>query len=207
MHTERWALTRSHKEVGWRCYKTSAIDREALSKLLLALARRLGTVVSGRGNKSVEPIVPRDTHSAEVRSLSAVYGLGELPMHIDMAHHVRPARYLLIGCVCPGQSVAQTRLLETGELAFTSSELSLLSSAPIFVRSGKRSFYSTILDQSRPFWRYDPGCMEPIDSRGEKALAVMNRVVSRAHPTTHTWSAGEVLLEAGLLLSDLRLAK
>jgi Taurine catabolism dioxygenase TauD, TfdA family len=194
MQIGRWTLTRSRKETGWRCYHTSAESSEALAEVLLAIAKRLGNAIPGRRGEQVELIVPLEASAAEERSLSAAYGLGELPMHIDTAHHLLPARFVLIGCADPGHSNAGTRLLETKKLAFSESELALISSAPVLVRTGKRSFYSTILDRTRPFLRYDPGCLEPLDSRGKDALSIVHQAIEKANVCTHDWSRGEVLI-------------
>lgn len=115
-------------------------------------------------------------------------------MHIDTAHHLWPARYLLLGCANPGQSGAQTRLAPIRALRFSPGELALLTSAAVLVRSGRRSFYSTILDKGRPFFRYDPGCMEPLDVRGEEALQIVSDAIKRIEVINHDWRRGEILL-------------
>lgn len=194
MHFAGLEIIRIHRQAGWRCYNASAQDYEAFSALLLAFARRFGIVVPGRNGALIEPIVPRRTETAEVRSLSAAYGLNELPMHIDTAHYLRPARYLLLGCANAGQLGAQTRLTPISSLKFSPRELSLLASAPVLVRTGRRSFYSTILDKGRPFLRYDPGCMEPLDARGEEALQIVRDAIVRTDVIKHEWRRGEILL-------------
>ena len=115
-------------------------------------------------------------------------------MHIDTAHYLRPARYLLLGCANPGQSGTHTRLAPISALRFSTGELSLLTSAAVLVRTGRRSFYSTILDKGRPFLRYDPGCMEPLDARGEKALQIVGDAIGRITVIKHEWRRGEILL-------------
>ena len=194
MHIAGQEIIRINRQAGWRCYNTSAQNHEAFSALLLAFARRIGIVVPGRNGALIEPIVPRPTEAAEERSLSAAYGLSELPMHIDTAHYLRPARYLLLGCANAGQSGAQTRLAPISALKFSPRELSLLASAAVLVRTGRRSFYSTILDKGRPFLRYDPGCMEPLDARGEEALQIVSDAIGRTDVIKHEWRRGEILL-------------
>lgn len=194
MHIAGHEIIRTHRCVGWRCYISLAENDEVLAELLLAFARRIGTVVAGRNGAIIEPIVPRLTDAAEERSLSAAFGLSELPMHIDTAHYLRPARYLLLGCADPGQSGAQTRLAPISALKFSPGELSLLASAAVLVRTGRRSFYSTILDKGRSFFRYDPGCMEPLDARGEEALQIVSDAIERIEVIKHEWRQGEILL-------------
>lgn len=194
MRLGSWAVDRRRKGIGWRCYTTSAATETEIADLLLGFARRIGTPMPGRSGKLIEPIVPRNEETAESRSLSAKHGLGELPFHMDSGHRLRPARLLLIGCVSPGHSHARTRIVDTRELVFTASERELLASAPLLVRTGRRSFYSTILDRKRPFLRYDPGCMEPVDPRGEEAMVVMRDTLARARVCLHDWFPGEVLM-------------
>lgn len=194
MHIAGQEVNRIHRRDGWRCYASSAKSHEALSDILLALAKRIGTVAVGRNGAVIEPIIPRPIEAAEERSLSAVYGLSELPMHMDTAHYLRPARYLLLGCVNPGHSGTQTRIAPISALKFSPSELSLLGSTAVLVRTGRRSFYSTILDNNRPFLRYDPGCMEPIDARGEQAMHIVSDSISRIEVIRHEWRRGEILL-------------
>ena len=57
-------------------------------------------------------------------------------------------------------------LLDWRTLGFSSEELDLLEGTPVLVRSGRRSFYSTILAPGGAFLRYDPGCLEAVDQRG-----------------------------------------
>lgn len=182
------------KGIGWRCYVTPAAAETEIADRLMTFARRVGTPLPGRNGRLIEPITPQDEQSAEARSLSAIHGLGEMPLHMDSAHRLKPARLLLIGCVAPGGSRAQTRLVDTRQLIFTAKEMELLSSAPLLVRTGRRSFYSTVLDRSRPFLRYDPGCMESIDGRGEEALTVMRRALAQTSTHLHDWVQGEILM-------------
>ncbi len=194
MHIAGQEVSRIHRQLGWRCYCTSAKNQEAFTETLLALAYRMGPVIPGRNGALIESIVPRSIEAAEERSLSAIYGLSELPLHIDTAHYLRPARYLLLGCANPGRSTTQTRLAPTSALEFSPSELSLLSSTALLVRTGRRSFYSTILDHNRPFFRYDPGCMEPLDARGEQAMQIVSDAINRIEVIRHEWRRGEILL-------------
>jgi len=190
----RFLADQISEEVGFRSFGIQASTEAEIGSHLLSLARRLGRPLSGRGGKLVEPIVPRDKKNAEPSSLSAVHGLGELPMHIDTGHYLQPARFLLLGCVRPGTSGTKTRLIDTRKLEFYPDQLALLHSAPFLVRSGRRSFYSTILDRARPYFRYDPGCMEPVERLGEKAMATMRGAIARSPVEFHQWRVGEILM-------------
>ncbi|WP_244448498.1 TauD/TfdA family dioxygenase [Bosea sp. LC85] len=79
-------------------------------------------------------------------------------------------------------------------LGFTPDELAVLEGAPILVRTGRRSFYSTLLSRGEGFLRYDPGCIETIDRRGEVAVQIVAEHLERATPYEHSWARGEILL-------------
>lgn len=194
MIEDRSLVDRISGGVGFCSFDTRASTEGEVGSHLLSFARRLGMPLAGRGGRLVEPIVPRDKKHAEPSSLSALHGLGELPMHIDTGHYLQPARFLLLGCVDPGKSITKTRLIDTREFEFSPDQLALLRSAPFLVRSGRRSFYSTILDRARPYFRYDPGCMEPVERLSEKAMATMHGAIAGSHVEFHQWRVGEILM-------------
>ncbi|KCZ97681.1 conjugal transfer protein TrbG/VirB9/CagX [Hyphomonas polymorpha PS728] len=140
---------------------------------------RLGRRVRGRAGALEEVVEPRHIDEAHPRSLSARYGLGALPFHVELSHRTRPCRYILLGCIDPGSPPAPTMLLEWRTLGFSREELNLLEEAPVLVRAGRRSFYSTILAMGGAFLRYDPGCLEAVDERGQRALRLVeDRIAS-----------------------------
>ncbi|MGE4324534.1 MAG: TauD/TfdA family dioxygenase [Pseudodonghicola sp.] len=70
----------------------------------------------------------------------------------------------------------------------------LLEGTPVLVRSGRRSFYSTILAPGGAFLRYDPGCLEAVDQRGRMALALIEDRIAAASPQAHHWRQGDILI-------------
>jgi hypothetical protein len=85
-------------------------------------------------------------------------------------------------------------LLDWRTLGFSPDELHLLESAPILVRTGRRSFYSTILSSDHAFLRYDPGCLEAVDLRGQAALSLVAHRLRGASPKTHHWRRADILI-------------
>ena len=85
-------------------------------------------------------------------------------------------------------------LLDWRTLGFSPDELHLLEGAPVLVRTGRRSFYSTILSPDRAFLRYDPGCLEAVDSRGQAALALVEHRLAGGSPQTYHWRRGDILI-------------
>lgn len=181
-------------ERGWVRRTAASAGAEAMLDKMRALGDLLGTRAVGRARALEEVVRPQTSGEAHPRSLSAQYGLDSLPFHVELSHRPLPCRYLLLGCIDPGSPSAVTRLLEWRTLGFSREELHLLESAPVLVRSGRRSFYSTILPSDRTFLRYDPGCLEGVDERGLSALEVLQRRVALGSPDTLEWRRGDILI-------------
>jgi hypothetical protein len=117
-----------------------------------------------------------------------------LPFHTELSHRIKPCRFLLLGCIDPGSSAATTMLLDWRTLLLSQDELDLLESAPVLVRSGRRSFYSTILAPGGAFLRYDPDCLEGPDERGRTALKLVADRISDAPSEAHHWRRGDIVI-------------
>lgn len=181
-------------ERGWSLHCSEGADADATLSNLVKFGDRLGTRVAGRAGALEEVIEPHDADDAHPRSLSARYGLDALPFHAELSHRTRPCRYLLLGCIDPGSPAAATTLLDWRTLGFSSEELDLLEGTPVLVRSGRRSFYSTILAPGGAFLRYDPGCPEAVDQRGRMALALIGDRIATASLQAHHWRQGDILI-------------
>ncbi|GHE72055.1 hypothetical protein GCM10019059_34620 [Camelimonas fluminis] len=181
-------------EHGWSLHNSEASHPDALVHELITLGDRLGTRVAGRAGLLEEIVQPLATEDAHPRSLSARYGLDALPFHIELSHRTRPCRYVLLACIDPGSPAAATMLLDWQTLGFSPEELDLLEGTPVLVRSGRRSFYSTILAPGGAFLRYDPGCLEAVDQRGRRVLAVIEDRIACASFVSHHWRQGDILI-------------
>jgi hypothetical protein len=181
-------------ERGWSLYCGAGADADATLSGLGKLGDRLGTRVPGRAGLLEEVIEPKGADDAHPRSLSARYGLDAFPFHTELSHRTRPCRYLLLGCIDPGSLNAATMLLDWRTLGFSSQELDLLEGTAVLVRSGRRSFYATILAPGGIFLRYDPGCLEAVDQRGRMALALIKDRIAAGSPQIHHWQRGDILI-------------
>ncbi|MER8671234.1 TauD/TfdA family dioxygenase [Mesorhizobium sp. M1156] len=181
-------------ERGWSRHSSEGTDAGTIVRELGRLGDRLGSRVQGRAGALEEVVQPRAADDAHPRSLSRRYGLGALPFHTELSHRTRPCRYLLLGCIDPGSPAAATMLLDWRTLGFSREELDLLEDTPILVRSGRRSFYSTILSPGGAFLRYDPGCLEAFDERGRQALRVVVDRIAGAPAQAHHWRQGDILI-------------
>lgn len=146
---------------------------EYLEEAILDCGASLGRPIAARGDELVQELCPIATDEAFPRSLSALFGQGSFPFHVDTAHWTTPCHYIVLGCVEPGRDVRPTLLIDSRKLELTLEERLLLETTPIRIRCGRGSFYGTILSPDRRFIRYDPGCMEPMCSRGEEALKLL----------------------------------
>jgi hypothetical protein len=158
----------------------------------LALARQLGTPTPTRGRRLLDVLVPQVSSQASPRSLSAQTGTGPQSWHVDLAHRAEPARYIVVSCLREGQAQAPTELLDRKSFLSRREEGNALSE-PFLVRSGRCSFYGTILDGTKQFVRFDPGCMQGATKRAEE---LMRRLLDKAPQPTyaHQWAAGDILL-------------
>lgn len=176
---------------GWAHHSVSGAGiLDAIKRLGDALGSRVG----GRAGALEEIIEPQSANQAHPRSLSVHYGFAALPFHVELSHRPRPCRYLLLGCIDPGSPGAITKLIDWRSLEFTPDELHLLETTPILVRSGRGSFYSTILPPNRAFVRFDPGCLEAVDKRGRSVLDLVELRLSQAPPISHRWQRGDLLV-------------
>jgi hypothetical protein len=79
-------------------------------------------------------------------------------------------------------------------LSFSAAEFELLNDAVFLVRSGRSSFYSSILRRDRSFLRFDPACMEPADHRARTALTLFTQATEAAPVIDVEWTSGAILI-------------
>jgi hypothetical protein len=159
-----------------------------------AIARLLGHPVGGRAGRIIEALAPQKQASAKPRSLSVTHGLGAFPMHTDGAHRLQPPRFVVLVCASPGASPVPTTLTRCRDLRISASDRARLEAAPFLIRNGRRSFYSTICGRSRPFIRYDAGCMVPQDAQSGAAFHLVAKRARDAGPALVSWRTGDVLV-------------
>jgi hypothetical protein len=172
---------------GWVSLTVSLLCESDLREQLLALASGLGTPTATRfGGSLCDTLLPTQPNAAKSRSLSKIHAVGEFPLHMDTAHWLTPCRYVILGCVSPGSGSRPIPLNEH--------QVSLLHSTPLRVTSGRNSFFSTILSKTRPFLRFDPGCMTATTPDGAETIAVLLRHNWHNYIETVHWKSGTVLV-------------
>jgi hypothetical protein len=182
------------RQRGWATLRVEAHSEDDMVAALKSFGSMLGAPARGRA-KSVEEILrPLTRSDAHPRSLSAIYGTERLPFHTELGHRRQPCRYLLLGCIDPGEPASATLLVDWTGIGLDERDFALLESAPILVRTGRRSFYSTILPRGREFLRFDPGCMEAVDRRGADAMRLVEERLAEALVHSQDWRTGDMLL-------------
>jgi len=144
-------------------------------------------VAPRRSDATVSVLRPVDASAAHPNSLSAVYGLGQQPLHTDGAHLPDPPDYVVL--VSQRPSATPTQLWRAPRV------MRAVYSTPLrhgmfLVRNGRDSFYAPAFSRSR--YRYDPGCMSPCDARARQVEEHFTNQLARAIP--HEWSRGGQVL-------------
>lgn len=183
------------KSCGWVSFTLLFSAESDLRQQLLRLAAQLGTPMASRPSGEIcETLMPTKAGAAKLRSLSRIYSDGSFPLHNDTAHWPLPCRYLILACISPGDGGRRTMLLDTQRLPLTHDQKSLLQSVPLRVVNGRNSFFSAILSKTRPFVRFDPGCMAAASASDKMALEVLTLQNWSDHVEDIRWQPGTVLI-------------
>jgi len=185
------ALAATARAKGWA---TEPGDVKSIRKQAASLGWT--EVAPRRGDPTVSVLRPADADAAHPNSLSAVYGLGQQPLHTDGAHMQDPPDLLVFISEHPSATPTQLwrpvifvrRRSSTPTVARVSP--AALDHGMFLVRNGRDSFYAPA--RSRSGYRYDPGCMTPCDTRAREVQGYFDQQLSRA--TVHEWAAGGQVL-------------
>lgn len=194
---QSWDLPSRLASAPWIVFSNNHSDsagEASVWKTVRRIADSLGPRVAGRAGQTEEEIEPSDKFHAHPRSASAQVGLRSIPFHVELSHRAIPCRYVILGCLSAGRKATATRLVARHDLKFDAEEKALLRSAPLIVRSGRASFYATILPRAEDYLRYDPNCMEAVDERGKAALQVVERRLAESTEYLLEWHEGQILV-------------
>ncbi|KRF04336.1 hypothetical protein ASH00_14630 [Arthrobacter sp. Soil782] len=122
------------------------------------------------------------------RSISAVYGLDEQPLHVDGAHTHSPPDAVLLFCEEPNET--PTNVLSIKSLSLIAKETGSpvpydsLHHGLFVIGSGPAAFLAPALESG--LLRYDPNVMEPADFRARRSAAYLASMQDRA--TAFEWT-------------------
>jgi alpha-ketoglutarate-dependent taurine dioxygenase len=168
---------------------------EKLCAHLIDVAKQLGTPLASRRKRSpVEILTPIEMNKAKPSSPSRMFGLGALPLHTDTAHWIEPCRYIVLGCVSPGQCGRKTVLADSSALDINEEMQQILRDCQYRVLNGRRSFFASVQGPEGSFFRFDQACMVPIDVRSRIALERVGSAVFDLPTEKVNWVKGQVLV-------------
>lgn len=180
------AVRRMLHSDGWAALPHAAQDLERIGSAL-------GLPVPSRtGGPSIDTITPRSPADALPRSLSARYGFGEFPFHMDGAHWRVPPRYVLLACDVTSDPECAT-MVWNWRRGIGPTELRVFADALYRVRAGVRSFYAHALSAGGAFLRSDPGCMVAMNLSGEMCVQLAASLAGSAC-TKLTWEVGDLVV-------------
>lgn len=180
------------KDRGWVSLRSEAESRDDFKHVLLSLAQSLGRPTPTRTRELVDELIPQDKRTANPSSLSRMTGMGVQPWHMDLAHRLEPARYLVMGMHDCKHTGVNTELLNASLLISAQHKHAALSE-PFLIRAGASSFYATMLSRCWPFVRFDPGCMHGATVPAKQLMQkILGQTLAATH--IHVWEAGSMLI-------------
>ena len=137
---------------------------------------------------------PAPHENATQRLMSAVYGTGVVPFHIDSANSRVPP-HLTFVCLATGNaSKWPTPLHDSVALPLRADEQVQLHQDVWYVDGGRERFLTSIL--SRPGFsqngivRFDPSCMKPGHPKFKRSADLLERACRGVSPIRVDWEAG-----------------
>lgn len=172
---------------GWGTGRLGELTPFEFAALADGVARASRLVVS-----ELKELRPTERGDANRPSLSRLYGHDRFPLHTDGAHLLEPPRFLLLYCHAASGAVA-TRVAPWAGIAASPGTDADIQSAVFLVSGGRASFYATIRSVVAPCYRFDSGCMRPVNAPARQIVSVIH-AVRDAH--------GEILMPGFLLVVD-----
>src|SRR5258708_9304555 len=167
---------------------------------LIEIVQQLGPVRVGPSSPElVREIRPQPVQFAKKNTLSSRYGTDAFPFHTDTAHWDRPARYLALYCVDPGDGKRTTLIQDSRLWCLDDAERDLACRA--LWKTGHIRPRLCMLAESTEnelTIRYDMDCMGPMTREAREVKAFVEARISTSATTQIDWQS------EGLLVIDNR---
>lgn len=85
-------------------------------------------------------------------------------------------------------------LINFFDLNLDAQETSHMAAGVFLVKNGRASLYANIVKPSKSMVRFDPGCMNPVTSRGQLAADILNERLDGIRSVRIAWAEGDVLI-------------
>jgi alpha-ketoglutarate-dependent taurine dioxygenase len=174
----------------WRI-ATEVSNEQELARLMVSLAASFGRLVTSGLASPIQALMPRSRVDAPRNSLSGRFGNGTFPLHTDLAQWITPPRYVILGAVRASPKSARTTLAPIPPLS--PRDFRDVAAGIFAVSNGRRSFLASICASTRPFFRFDVGCMAPLDECSRDAQSIFNQLVTQGNrETLLEWRCGDI---------------
>lgn len=155
------------------------VRKWAPSKSTLEVARDVGNVIDMgslrlvAGIDTVQTLRPTEQHESSVHRYSGNFGLDAFPLHTDLAHWLRPPRYLVLRCKNGAPSVATELLCVdalVGHVGRSHVRRAVVAARP----SGRRSLIPMPLMVDNVGLRWDSIFIVPLNAPAKEIAKAMN---------------------------------
>lgn len=142
----------------------------------------LGTPLALTGFSTVQELRPHQTSDAAPNTYSGNFGVGEFPMHTDLAHWAVPPRYLVLRCI-QGASEVATGVID-GNVLIESLGSTLLRRTLVQPRrplgNGKQllRLMDRFDDYDAPVLRWDSIYLRPATAESEAAFELVSKYIA-----------------------------
>jgi L-asparagine oxygenase len=163
---------------------------------LLDTVRQFGPLrVDPRSPGPVRDIRPQLIEFAKENTLSSRYGTGAFPFHTDTAHWDRPARYLALYCVDPGEGKRPTLIQDSRQWRLDEDETDLACRA-LWKTGHLRPRLCMFAERTEGELaiRYDMDCMRPMTREARELEALIEARISRSALTQIDWQPESLLI-------------
>ncbi len=145
----------------------------------LEIARRVGSPSIIPGVAAVQELIPRSTEQTSASSYGRIYGLGQFPLHTDMAHWYVPPRFFLLRCIRPAP-LTKTLVLHCRHL-FADEDEVVLRRALFRPRRHLDGRLTGLRLFEGGRYRWDPVFIVPVT---KSAMSLRNRILQRIQTST-----------------------
>lgn len=150
------------------------------------LACSLGELAALGAGSPVHALTPKSTDEAPFNTYSGHYGLGEFPLHTDLANWHQPPRYLMLRCVVGVPDVATT-VIDPGPIieAIGINDLTRALMKPRRRVAGRMSLLPIMqfLDDNLMI-RWDERYLEPASRTGETCASKIRQLLPQIEKTS-----------------------
>lgn len=177
---------------GW--IKLSSASSEEMQHIVRALGTPLP---NSRTGAEFTDLIPYERASAPARSMSAIVGTGDQPMHTDGAHIHDPPRYIALFCLESGGAFCPTNIWTVDRVKLQQDwPLLLTNPSWVFHDGVHQPFYSSVVQSVGGMLkiRFDPCCMKPATSSQFTVADALNLLLQYSQQFSIEWRRNQAII-------------